>query len=121
MAFSVVLPAPALRPYIARYWSLRGAFARDEAIVLPPDAGVHLMMVCGEPVRSQRFERTVDGDRIHLVGPMLRADHQVLSGEQHLVGVSFAPAGFTSFHRHDAMREVTDRVGSFEERLPIDP
>jgi hypothetical protein len=30
---------------------------------------------------------------------MLRADHQVLSGEQHLVGVSFHPGGFPLFHR----------------------
>ncbi len=121
MAYSAVLPAPSLRPYIARYWSLGGAFARDEAIVLPPDAGVHLMMVCGEPVRSRRFEATFGGDRVHLVGPMLRADHQVLSGEQHLVGVSFAPAGFTTFHRHGPMRDFCDRVHPFEERLPIDP
>lgn len=121
MSFSVVLPAPALRSYIARYWSLRGSFSRDEAIVLPPDGGVHLLMVCGEPVRSHRFATSYNGDRIHLVGAMLRADQQVLSGEQHLIGVSFAPAGFTSFHRHDAMHGVSDRVQPFDERLPIDP
>jgi AraC-like DNA-binding protein len=120
LVFSVVLPAPPLRPYIARYWSLRGSFAREEAIVLPPDGGVHLLAVHGAPVCSRRFESTFGTDRIHLVGAMLRADQQVLSGEQHLVGVSFAAAGFARFHRHDAMHTVSNRVEQFDERLPVD-
>lgn len=121
MSFSVVVPAPPLRPYIAQYWSLRGSFAREEAIVLPPDGGVHLLAVCGAPVRSRRFETSFGRDRVHLVGAMLRADQQVLSGEQHLIGVSFVAAGFTRFHRHDAMHTVSNRVDQFDERLPIDP
>lgn len=116
MSFSVALPAPALRPYIARYWSLRADYAAPEKLVLLPDTGIHLLFVLGDPVRSGRFATTFGRDRVHLVGAMLQADHQILAGEQHHVGVTFEPAAFSSFYSWDPLSVAADRVVPFEIR-----
>lgn len=119
MSFTVVMPAPALRPYIARYWSLRARFDRPERITLLPDAGAHLTIGFDEPVRSRRFPTPFAPGRLHVVGAMLRSDEQVLLGNQHVIGVSFKPAGFPRFHRRDAMHKATERVEPFEGALPL--
>ena len=120
MSFSSVLPAPALRHAIARYWALRAEFARPERIVLLPDAGIHMLVVRGAGVRSRRFDTTLEAGRLHLVGAMLRSDEQILLGEQALVGVTFRPGGFPCFYEWAAMREVADRVVPFERALALD-
>ena len=74
VSFTVVMPAPALRPYIARYWSLRARFDRPERITLLPDAGAHLTIGFDEPVRSRRFPTPFAPGRLHVVGAMLRSD-----------------------------------------------
>jgi AraC-like DNA-binding protein len=121
MSFSVALPARALRPYIVRYWSLRATFTKPEQITLPPDGGVHLLFVLGDPVRSGRFATTFGGEHVHFVGAMLRADRHILAGDQHLLGVTFEPAGFPCFYRWEALRDVADGVHPFEHDVAIDP
>jgi AraC-like DNA-binding protein len=89
---------------------LRGDLARAETITLLPEGGAHLVINLGEGGRSERFGQAFAGEGAHLVGAMLYADRQVLAGEQHLVGVTYRPGAFTSFHSFEAMTSATDRV-----------
>ncbi len=114
MSYTAALPAPALRGHISRYWMLRGTFAREEAMTLLPDGGVHVVLNLGERVRSERYGDVMDGEGAHLVGPMLRSDRQSLLGEHHIVGVTFSPGAFSCFHDWDPMTCATNRVQGFE-------
>lgn len=120
MIYTAALPSVALRPYICRYWTLRGTFLRQESITLLPDGGAHLVVNLGEGVCSLRHGNTLDAEGTHLVGAMLQSDVQGLVGEQHLVGVTFQPGAFVCFYRWDPMTLAANRVQPFEQPLPKD-
>jgi AraC-like DNA-binding protein len=113
-----VLPAPRLRPHIARYWYLAGSFDRPASISLLPDGGVTLLVNLGEGPESEHYGDVAREQGVYLVGAMLRSDEQRLGGEQLLLGVSFKPGAFRLFHRFAPMRTVAASVQPFDGCLP---
>lgn len=118
MLIRAVLPAPKLRPHIARYWYLAGSFDRAAGVSLLPDGGVTLLVNLGEGPESQHYGDVCRKEGAYLVGAMLRSDEQRLRGEQLLLGVSFKPGAFGLFHRFAPMRSVAASVQPFDGCLP---
>jgi AraC-like DNA-binding protein len=105
-------PAPALVPFVARYWSatwdLRAQDPYPQKIVPLPH--VHLTVV--------------DGLAPTVTGVARRHTTRVLAGAGHVFGMAFRPGGFRPFYDR-AVSSLTDRVvparDIFGPELPADP
>jgi AraC-like DNA-binding protein len=116
MKFSFYKPATVLQPYIDIYWQLSGHFMQNEALTLLPAGGVSLFVNLGEDITSTRFETSIKGGNVFIVGPMKQTDVQVLSGEVMLFGINFKPGAFKYFYKYDALCYISDQFLGFDQR-----
>jgi AraC-like DNA-binding protein len=133
MLYRQFSPAPALRPYIRCYWTLRADAAGDAgAQRVLPDGCVEIIINLG--ARFIRHDASGSAERQPLelvVGPTTRHMTIAPSGAIRLVGVRFAPGGAVPF-LSVALREVRDSapsladvasplIGAVAERLAVAP
>jgi AraC-like DNA-binding protein len=117
LTFQSYLPAPKLRPYIDKYWLLRGYLPEAEIVTVLPDGCTALCLNLGEDFRSLNFDAQVKHEGIYLVGTALRLDEQVLHGEVNLLCIQFRPGAFMHFYSYGAMAGFVNRVQDFDSHL----
>jgi AraC-like DNA-binding protein len=116
MLYRQISPAPALRPYIRCYWTLRADATGDaSAQRVLPDGCVEIIINLG--ARFIRHDAAGGAERQPLellVGPTTRHMTIAPSGAIQLVGVRFAPGGAVPF-LSVAPEEVRDAAPSLED------
>jgi len=109
-------PAPALRPYIAAYWMVKGHSPHLETVNILPDGCVDLILNLGEAVRSNHQGVVLWQEKPYLVGTFLQMKANYQQGEIWMLGIRFKPGGFPCFYKQDAMHEFANQIFEFESK-----
>lgn len=119
MDYRELAPAPALRPYVRCYWTLR-ALATEGASPqrVLPDGCVEIVINLGARfVRHDESGRTEIQPRTLIVGPTTRHLFIAPTGAIRLIGIRFAPGGAVPF-LSVSPREVRDAAPSLADVAP---
>ena len=116
MTYNTYIPAPALQPYIEMYWLLSGYMEQKQVITLIPDGGINLILNLGEEIKSTKFSKNINPERIYLVGTMLETDDQVLLGNILLFGIKFKPGAFTHFYKFESLDRFANDFEEFNRK-----
>lgn len=114
MIFHSYKPAPALQPFIDLYWHISGYIKETEKITLMPDGGISLFVNLGERIISTRFDKPIKHEGIFLVGPMMKTDVQLITGQVLLFGIKFKPGAFTHFYKYESLDQAANQFHEFQ-------